>query len=126
MSAMSGFHRHIVALALVAGTVSTAEAEERRQTTVDLVAEIAAGRTTAEQAVGAALQRIEKASALNAVARLDAARALATLQAHPLGREAALIGEVSVDPRHFVQMRTRFGGRRMIDWLAGDALPRIC
>ena len=56
----------------------------------------------------------------------DAARALATLQAHPLGREAALIGEVSVDPRHFVQMRTRFGGRRMIDWLAGDALPRIC
>lgn len=81
MSAMSGFHRHIVALALVAGTVSTAEAEERRQTTVDLVAEIAAGRTTAEQAVGAALQRIEKASALNAVARLDAARALAAAKA---------------------------------------------
>lgn len=56
----------------------------------------------------------------------DAARALATLQANPLGREAALIGEVIADPRHFVQMRTRFGGRRMIDWLAGDALPRIC
>ena len=56
----------------------------------------------------------------------DAARALAALQAHPLGREAALIGEVIADPRHFVQMRTRFGGRRMIDWLAGDALPRIC
>lgn len=56
----------------------------------------------------------------------DAARALAALQAHPLGREAALIGEVITDPRHFVQMRTRFGGRRMIDWLAGDALPRIC
>ena len=56
----------------------------------------------------------------------DAARALAALQAHPLGREAALIGEVITDPRHFVQMRTRFGGRRIIDWLAGDALPRIC
>jgi hydrogenase expression/formation protein HypE len=55
-----------------------------------------------------------------------AQRLLATIQAHPLGTRAALIGEVVEDPHHFVQMRTRFGGKRIVDWLAGDQLPRIC
>jgi len=56
----------------------------------------------------------------------SAAAALAALRAHPSGSDAAIVGEAIDDPRHFVQMRTRFGGRRMIDWLSGDALPRIC
>ena len=56
----------------------------------------------------------------------SAERALAALRAHPLGRDAARIGEVIADARRFVQMQTRFGGRRMIDWLSADALPRIC
>jgi hydrogenase expression/formation protein HypE len=56
----------------------------------------------------------------------SAADALAALRAHPLGCEAVLLGEVVADARRFVQMKTRFGGRRMVDWLAGDALPRIC
>jgi hydrogenase expression/formation protein HypE len=56
----------------------------------------------------------------------DAARLLEAMRAHPLGRDAAIIGEVIEDPHHFVQMRTRFGGTRNIDWLAGDQLPRIC
>ena len=30
------------------------------------------------------------------------------------------------DPHHFVQMDTRFGGRRIVDWLTGEQLPRIC
>jgi len=51
---------------------------------------------------------------------------LEVMRAHPLGRRAALIGEVTVDAHHFVQMRTRFGGKRIVDWLAGDQLPRIC
>ena len=51
---------------------------------------------------------------------------LETMREHPLGRDAALIGEVVADPHHFVQMRTRFGGRRIVDWLTGDQLPRIC
>jgi hydrogenase expression/formation protein HypE len=55
-----------------------------------------------------------------------AARLLETMRAHPLGRDAALIGEVCDDAHHFVQMRTRFGGTRIVDWLAGDQLPRIC
>ncbi len=56
----------------------------------------------------------------------DAERLLAAMRAHPLGTRAALIGTVIDDPHHFVQMRTRFGGRRMVDWLSGDQLPRIC
>ncbi len=52
--------------------------------------------------------------------------ALAALQADPLGEHAAYIGEVIEDERGFVQMKTRFGGRRMVDWLAGESLPRIC
>jgi hydrogenase expression/formation protein HypE len=51
---------------------------------------------------------------------------LSAMQAHPLGRRAALIGEVHADAHHFVQMRTRFGGKRIVDRLAGDQLPRIC
>ncbi|MDR3054767.1 MAG: hydrogenase expression/formation protein HypE [Zoogloeaceae bacterium] len=56
----------------------------------------------------------------------DADKALAALRAHPQGRAAAIIGRVTEDPRHFVQMRTPLGGRRMVDWLAGEQLPRIC
>ncbi|MDE2294180.1 MAG: hydrogenase expression/formation protein HypE [Gammaproteobacteria bacterium] len=52
--------------------------------------------------------------------------ALHALRAHPLGAGAALIGRVIEDPRRFVQMRTRLGGRRIVDWLHGDQLPRIC
>jgi hydrogenase expression/formation protein HypE len=51
---------------------------------------------------------------------------LAAMRGHALGRSAALIGEVVADAQHFVQMRTRFGGKRIVDWLAGDQLPRIC
>jgi hydrogenase expression/formation protein HypE len=44
----------------------------------------------------------------------------------PLGREAAIIGHVVEDPHAFIQMETRFGGRRNVDWLTGEQLPRIC
>ncbi len=56
----------------------------------------------------------------------DAGRLLAAMRAHPLGRDAAIIGEVVADVHAFVQMQTRFGGNRMVDWLLGDPLPRIC
>jgi hydrogenase expression/formation protein HypE len=56
----------------------------------------------------------------------DAGRLLAVVRAHPLGRDAAIIGEVVADAHAFVQMQTRFGGNRMVDWLLGDPLPRIC
>jgi hydrogenase expression/formation protein HypE len=56
----------------------------------------------------------------------DRDRVLAAMRAHPLGRDAACIGEVIADDHHFVQLQTAFGGTRVVDWLAGDQLPRIC
>jgi hydrogenase expression/formation protein HypE len=52
--------------------------------------------------------------------------ALAALRSHPLGARAARIGVVTADPHCFVQMDTRFGGRRVLDSLSGEPLPRIC
>ena len=51
---------------------------------------------------------------------------LAAMRSHPKGHGAARIGVVTEDPHRFVQMRTRFGGRRVVDWLSGEQLPRIC
>lgn len=59
-------------------------------------------------------------------AAADADRLLATMKAHPKGRDAAIIGEVIPDNHCFVQMKTSLGGKRIVDWLAGDQLPRIC
>mgnify|MGYP001048108041 FL=1 len=51
---------------------------------------------------------------------------IATMRAHPLGQKAAVIGATIADPAHLVQMETAFGGTRIVDWLAGEQLPRIC
>ena len=59
-------------------------------------------------------------------AAADADKLLAAMRAHPQGRQAALIGTVVAYPHGFVQMKTRLGGRRMVDWLSGEQLPRIC
>ncbi len=56
----------------------------------------------------------------------DARRLLEVMRAHPLGGRAAIIGEVVEDEYGLVQMETRFGGNRVVDWLAGEQLPRIC
>lgn len=53
-------------------------------------------------------------------------RALATLRAHPLGRDAVRIGTVELDPERLVVLDTAFGGARIVDMLVGDPLPRIC
>jgi hydrogenase expression/formation protein HypE len=51
---------------------------------------------------------------------------LATLRRHPLGAEAARIGHVVDDDACGVVLRTPLGGTRVLDWLTGDPLPRIC
>ncbi len=51
---------------------------------------------------------------------------LDAMRAHPLGRAAARIGVVQADEHRFVQMATCLGGRRVVDWLSGEPLPRIC
>ena len=52
--------------------------------------------------------------------------ALAALRAHPLGTGARLIGQVKKGEPGRVTMRTVLGGRRIVDMLVGEQLPRIC
>jgi hydrogenase expression/formation protein HypE len=51
---------------------------------------------------------------------------LAAMRAHPLGREAAIIGNVVADHPGLVTSRTPIGGKRVVDLPAGELLPRIC
>ena len=56
----------------------------------------------------------------------EADAALASLRSHPYGREARMIGEVLPNPKNRVLLKTRIGGSRILDMLAGEMLPRIC
>lgn len=64
---------------------------------------------------------------LVAIVAPDAAEAvLAAMRAHPLGREAALIGQVRQGRPGRVALRTALGAHRVLDMLVGELLPRIC
>jgi hydrogenase expression/formation protein HypE len=56
----------------------------------------------------------------------EAEQAVEAMRAHPLGRQAAIIGAVVGGEAGRVTMRTIFGGRRIVDMLVGEQLPRIC
>jgi hydrogenase expression/formation protein HypE len=56
----------------------------------------------------------------------DAERLLEVMRAHPLGRQAAPIGEVVKDHPGMVTMHSIVGGERVVTMLAGEQLPRIC
>ena len=60
------------------------------------------------------------------VAPEAAEEALAALRAVPGCEQAAEIGEVKTEPPGLVLVETAFGGRRVMDMLVGDPLPRIC
>ena len=60
------------------------------------------------------------------VAAEDSDTVLASISASPYGKDATVIGEVSEDHIGKVIMETRIGGRRIVDMLAGEQLPRIC
>jgi len=51
---------------------------------------------------------------------------LACMRAHPQGLDASIIGEVTEDKNYLVHMQTTFGGGRLVNWLSGEQLPRIC
>jgi len=55
-----------------------------------------------------------------------AGRLLQAMRSHRYGRDAAIIGEVVKAHPGKVYMRSRIGGDRIVDMLAGDQLPRIC
>jgi hydrogenase expression/formation protein HypE len=56
----------------------------------------------------------------------DADRVLGAVRAHPLGRNAAIIGTVVGEHRGMVVIRSLVGGERVVTMLAGEQLPRIC
>lgn len=60
------------------------------------------------------------------VEREGADEVIASLKRDPLGRNAAIIGEVLPEPGGCVIMKTPFGGERVLDLPYGDILPRIC
>jgi hydrogenase expression/formation protein HypE len=63
---------------------------------------------------------------LAVVASDEAEAGLAALRSHPLGADAAQVGEIAEEPAATVVVRTGFGGTRIVDMLVGDPLPRIC
>ncbi len=63
------------------------------------------------------------------VARDEADAVLAAMRAHPLGKQAAIVGEVTTlggERSGLVTLRSAFGGERVVDLLQGEQLPRIC
>jgi hydrogenase expression/formation protein HypE len=61
-----------------------------------------------------------------AVAAQGAEAALSALRAVPGFEGAVEFGEVRAEPPGMVLVETAFGGRRVMDQLVGDPLPRIC
>jgi hydrogenase expression/formation protein HypE len=51
---------------------------------------------------------------------------LEILRAHPLGREAARIGQVTAEHKRMLVARTAMGANRVIPTQIGEQLPRIC
>lgn len=60
------------------------------------------------------------------VAAEAADQALAIMQRHKYGIQAAIIGEVTASANGKVRLQTTIGGLRAIEMLAGEQLPRIC
>jgi hydrogenase expression/formation protein HypE len=56
----------------------------------------------------------------------DAEKVLRRMQAHPLGKQACIIGSAKTDNPGLVTMQSRIGGARVVDMLSGEQLPRIC
>ncbi len=56
----------------------------------------------------------------------DTDKVIRTMKNHPLGKQAAVIGELTPDHPGQATLQTAIGGKRIIDMLAGEQLPRIC
>jgi len=56
----------------------------------------------------------------------DAETLLGVMRGHEAGTGAALIGQITDETPGFVRMTTAIGGQRVVDWLSGEQLPRIC
>jgi hydrogenase expression/formation protein HypE len=64
--------------------------------------------------------------ALFVVGQNEEKKALEILKANPAGVHSAVIGEIIHDQNHQVILNTSVGGKRIVDMLSGQQLPRIC
>ncbi len=60
------------------------------------------------------------------VARDAAEELLAVMQSHPAASDPRIIGEVTAESPGVVELRNAFGGSRVLDFLSGEQMPRIC
>jgi hydrogenase expression/formation protein HypE len=60
------------------------------------------------------------------VAAKDADKVLSAMHEHELGRHASIIGEITSVNKQKVLLETSIGGKRVMDMLTGEQLPRIC
>jgi len=60
------------------------------------------------------------------VGKDDADKVLSILKKHPLGKEASIIGEITAEHKETAWLETVIGGKRIIEMLSGQQLPRIC
>lgn len=56
----------------------------------------------------------------------DADKIVAKIKESPFGKEASIIGEISENHKGMAWLNTSVGGRRIIEMLSGQQLPRIC
>jgi hydrogenase expression/formation protein HypE len=64
--------------------------------------------------------------ALIAVKREKAQDVLSAVRSTKVGKNAAIIGEVTSEHPKRVVMETEIGGKRILDWPLADPVPRIC
>jgi hydrogenase expression/formation protein HypE len=55
-----------------------------------------------------------------------AEKAVEVMRNHPFGKKAAIIGQITLSHQGKVFLETGIGGKRIVDMLSGDQLPRIC
>ena len=60
------------------------------------------------------------------VEKEHANKALKIMRKHPLGKKAAVVGEVEKERTRKVVVETSIGSEKILDFLIGDQLPRIC
>ena len=56
----------------------------------------------------------------------DAEKVLDSIKESPFGKEASIIGEISENHAGMAWLNTGVGGKRIIEMLSGQQLPRIC
>ena len=60
------------------------------------------------------------------VAEDDEAKVLRVMKKDPLGKSSAVIGRVTAEHKGKVYLKTKSGGKRLVEMLSGEQLPRIC